>query len=494
MPRTATPLSYIPSDTSDEGILKAAASGTLPNGQAVIVNADGTVSVVSGESATQAIGSAVDFETESTEVTQIAYDAANDKFVITFQEGGRNQAIIGTISGTSISFGSPVIFDGGTGSGSISPISYDSVSEKVVIAYRNANDGNRGHARVGTVSGTSISFGTSAEFGDGASFPYAVVYDSGSEKTIIVYRNQSDSFRGYACTATISGTNISFGTEVKFSSGNSLVYISAAYDPTSNKTVIVWTDSDHTTKLRYRVATVSGTSISYGTVGDVHTFSAAPTHSAVTFDTVNNKFIAVFKDLDNSNYGSAVLGTISGTDMTWGATPTVFHSGSSEFMKMTFDSNAGKVVISFRDKADSDLGKLVVGEVSGSNISFGSLVAVGTSTFETSLAFDSTSNVVVIAYRDLGDGDDGTSIVFRNAFTSTNLTAENYIGISTGGTYASGSNATIKIIGSTSNEQSSLTAGQSYFVQTDGTLGLTADDPSVFAGTAVSATKLLVKT
>ena len=39
----------------------------------------------------------------------------------------------------------------------------------------------------------------------------------------------------------------------------------------------------------------------------------------------------------------------------------------------------------------------------------------------------------------------------------------------------------------------SLTAGQSYYVQTNGDLGLTAADPSVFAGTAVSATKLIVK-
>ena len=38
-----------------------------------------------------------------------------------------------------------------------------------------------------------------------------------------------------------------------------------------------------------------------------------------------------------------------------------------------------------------------------------------------------------------------------------------------------------------------LTAGQSYYVQTDGTLSTTAGDPSVFAGTAVSATKLIVK-
>jgi len=83
---------------------------------------------------------------------------------------------------------------------------------------------------------------------------------------------------------------------------------------------------------------------------------------------------------------------------------------------------------------------------------------------------------------------------WRDTRKSIWTTAVNYIGISTGGTYARGSNATIKIIGNTSDEQSSLTAGQAYYVQTDGTLGLTAADPSVFAGTAVSATKLLVKT
>ena len=75
-----------------------------------------------------------------------------------------------------------------------------------------------------------------------------------------------------------------------------------------------------------------------------------------------------------------------------------------------------------------------------------------------------------------------------------NLTSENYIGISTGGTYADGSNATVKIIGNTSDEQSGLTAGQAYYVQTDGTLGTTPATPSVFAGTALSATKMIVKT
>jgi hypothetical protein len=41
--------------------------------------------------------------------------------------------------------------------------------------------------------------------------------------------------------------------------------------------------------------------------------------------------------------------------------------------------------------------------------------------------------------------------------------------------------------------QVTLTAGQSYYVQTDGTISTTAGSPSVFAGTAVSSTKLIVK-
>jgi len=38
-----------------------------------------------------------------------------------------------------------------------------------------------------------------------------------------------------------------------------------------------------------------------------------------------------------------------------------------------------------------------------------------------------------------------------------------------------------------------LTPGKKYFVKPDGTISLTAGDPSVEAGLAVSATTLLIK-
>ena len=150
-------------------------------------------------------------------------------------------------------------------------------------------------------------------------------------------------------------------------------------------------------------------------------------------------------------------------------------------------------MIAYSDYGNSDYGTAIVGTVSGTSISFGTaLVFESASSVYMSATFDSSSNKVVIAYRDDGNSDYGTSVVFQNE--TTNLTSENYIGISQGGSVASGSSATVDIIGSLSTNQSSLTAGQSYFVQTDGTIGLTAADPSVFAGTAISATRLIVKT
>ena len=73
-----------------------------------------------------------------------------------------------------------------------------------------------------------------------------------------------------------------------------------------------------------------------------------------------------------------------------------------------------------------------------------------------------------------------------------NLTSENYIGLASNG-YPDTATATIDVQGAINDRQSGLTAGQAYYVQTDGTLGTTPADPSVFAGTAISATKMIVK-
>ena len=106
--------------------------------------------------------------------------------------------------------------------------------------------------------------------------------------------------------------------------------------------------------------------------------------------------------------------------------------------------------------------------------------------------YDSSNDRVVISYMDRGDNDYGKSVVFSPLTMSKNLTSENYIGISDG-IHSDGQTATIQLIGSVDDAQSSLTPGQKYYVQDDGTLSTTAGSPSVLAGTAIASTKLLIK-
>ena len=109
-----------------------------------------------------------------------------------------------------------------------------------------------------------------------------------------------------------------------------------------------------------------------------------------------------------------------------------------------------------------------------------------------SAVFDSNSNKIVVSYGDDVDSDDGKAVVIQAGdVTTTNLTAENYAGIADA-SYADAATATIQTAGSVDDAQSGLTPGQAYFIQEDGTIAVTADTTRVFAGVAVSATKLLI--
>ena len=93
----------------------------------------------------------------------------------------------------------------------------------------------------------------------------------------------------------------------------------------------------------------------------------------VPFDSSNNKVVIAYRDNGNSDYGTAVVGTVSGTSISFG-TPVVFESANSQQTSVTFDSSNNKVVIGYKDEGNSSHGTAIVGTVSGTSISFGSAV------------------------------------------------------------------------------------------------------------------------
>jgi len=464
--------------------LQAIASGTLPNGVPVVINADGTVSAV-GLSSSEAVV----FNSATTDWMSATFDSFNNKVVVAYTDYGNSgfgTAVVGTVSGTSISFGTPVVFE--SASATYTAATFDSNSNKVVIAYRDNGNSQFGTAVVGTVSGTSISFGTHVVFESANATNISATFDSSNNKVVIAYSDAGNSSFGTARVGTVSGTSISFGTPVVFESANTAL-ISATFDSNSNKVVIAYRDSGNSGFGTAVVGTVSGTSISFGTA--VVFNSAYTYHISATFDSFNNKVVIAYRG--SSSFGTARVGTVSGTSISFGTT-VVFASADTTNITITFDSFNNKVVIAYRDEANSGFGTAVVGTVSGTSISFGTpVVFESASTFTPLATFDSNSNKVAIAYRDFGNSNFGTAISIDSLdAVGTNLTTENYIGFSAGA-YADAATATVQIGGSVNESQSGLVTAQQYFVTGTGALAQTPGNPNVYAGVAVATTKIIIK-
>ena len=82
-------------------------------------------------------------------------------------------------------------------------------NDKVVVAYRDDGDSYAGTAVVGTISGNSISFGSETVFNTASSNYISVTY-IGNDKVVIAFTDTGNSSQGYAIVGTVSGTSISF--------------------------------------------------------------------------------------------------------------------------------------------------------------------------------------------------------------------------------------------------------------------------------------------
>jgi hypothetical protein len=166
-------------------------------------------------------------------------------------------------------------------------------------------------------------------------------------------------------------------------------------------------------------------------------------------------------------------------------TPVVFESANTDYPSATFDSNSNKVVIAYRDRDNSFYGTAVVGTVSGTSISFGTpVVFESTSTSDTLATFDSSSSRVVIVYRDNDNSGYGTAVAFGVK------DVENWVGFASA-SVSDGSTATINVVSSVNEGQTGLTTGAKYYLPDSGTLSTTPIDGRE-VGRAIAADKILV--
>ena len=354
-------------------------------------------------------GSPSVFESADTDELAIAYDTDSDRVVIAYRDNGNSgygTAVVGTVSATSITFGTPVVFESAATS-QIATV-YDDNQDRVIIAYRDEGNLDYGTAIVGSVSGNTLNFGTPVVFESDPVLDISATNAPSADRVVIAYRDEGNLDYGTAIVGSVSGSTIAFGTPVVFESA-ATSQIASTYAAASGRVVIAYRDEGNLDRGTAVVATVSGSTITYG--APVVYGTSATSWNALTYDSAAQRVVVAYRDGGNFNYGTSRVGTVSGTAISFGAAQ-VFESAASSAITATFNDAVNRVVIGYSDQGNGNYGTAVVGTVSGSTISFGTARAFeSASTGQVVSVFDPTNNRVVHAYQDVANSDYGTAVV-----------------------------------------------------------------------------------
>ena len=475
------------------------ADGAITSGKPVILTAAGKAAQVvqTSPAVTFAAGTPVEFNGDAdTNFLAMAYDSSNNKIVLAYRNAyftpaSAGACIIGTVSGTTTSWGTPVIFS--SGAAGHMGIAFDSTNNKVVIAYRDEADLDKGKAIVGTVSGTSISYGTAVEFEAGDA--QNINCEFGNGQVLITYVDTDDTYTTKAVVGTVSGTSISFGTVVS-SGWTYSVNPTASYDSTANKFYFAFRDNLASNYGSSAVITVTGTTPAFGSAV---TFISASVSTGgkptlgVTYDSVADKMVVAYYNLA-LNKGYAVVATITGTTPSYGTAVIFNNNGDTEAITSGYDPDTGKHVIVYKDQdVTNDPGTAIEGTVSGTSISFGTAIIYQATTAPhyQAMAYDTSNNKFVNAYQ-VNTGKGNAVVITTGQDEVTNLTSTNLLGIASGAILDTAT-GTINTWGSRNEVQTSLTIASDYYVQSDGTITTASASPAQLIGEAITATQINIK-
>jgi hypothetical protein len=160
--------------------------------------------------------------------------------------------VVGQVSGTSITLGTPVSAE--SASSANFHLVCSLTSSKIALAYANGTTDAR--AKVGTISGTSLSWGSANIFYSGSAEMGSICALSPS-LVVVYYRKTSDRYP-VAKAGTVSGSTITWGAETS-------VYAFTSYSvpvlaTSQGVTFLAYTG----TTLYAKSATVSGTTFTFG--------------------------------------------------------------------------------------------------------------------------------------------------------------------------------------------------------------------------------------
>ena len=363
---------------------------------------------------------------------------------------------------------------------------------KHVIVYK--NNSSYATAIVATVSGDSITYGTPVSFYSSSNGNRGSIYYDSSKSAVVWVSSTHNSLLYLSlCAMTISGTTITAGSVVQEIAKTNTDYYSSAYDENSSIGLIAWRNTSDDGYLA--TVSVSGTTPSLNTPLNYNgTTNVTQRADSLTYDSVSKKCFLVFGNVsDSTPYG--IVATVSGTSVTVGS-PIEISTTTSSGNNAAQATDQGGILVTFRDSSSPYYLKSAIATISGTSFTVTNSATLNSAALggePQSLAYQPSDYTVLAIYEDNSSHDlQGICVIPDGTVTTYPLTTENFIGLADN---ASSANSTSKVrINGVDANNSGLTAGQLYYVKNDGTLSETAESGKVVeAGKAISATKLLVK-
>lgn len=325
-----------------------------------------------------------------------------DKFVVAYQDGADSNhgtARIGILVDDNIIFGEESEFLSVDGALHISVAVLSPNS--FVVAYQDFSDSRHGTAKIGNISGTDITFGDETEFLSVDGAEYISVSTLSSSGFVVSYMNTADSLHGISRVGIVSGTTITFGSEQKFNNNGSTTNISTAAMDDSNF-VVAYKDGGDNNHGTTKIGSISGTDITFGTESEFLSEDGVAELSVGSLSAT--KFIICYKDVSDSDYGKSIIGTINDTDILFG-TEYIFNANAINFVSTLSLSSSG-FVVSYRDGVE---GKSRIGAVNDTDITFGEESLFSDSIPTNTITSTLLSNTdFVVAHQDLLDSGHGT--------------------------------------------------------------------------------------
>ena len=213
-------------------------------------------------------------------------------------------------------------------------------TNRVVFCYIDYAGSDYAKAVIGDIDGLTITWGEHTTFrpADNLTALTCAILDP---THIVVGWVDVEFVGGSAKVGTIDGTAISFGEQDMYQTSNGTLQDSFSIALDSTHICIIYTYYESYAVI----GTIDGTSISFGNPVSFDTYNAAYM-DIVRLDI--NRFAVVYRDGNNSLYGTLVVGTRSGNSIGFGVSPYVFNFATTNLVTMAL-LGSNKLCIGYTD-------------------------------------------------------------------------------------------------------------------------------------------------